>query len=151
MPSWQWIAFVAGILVAAFFSSAETALTTLGEARIRSLVETGGRRAALLRLWLNHPDRILAALLLGNTLVNVGLGSLTALMAEEAGYGHGLAVLTGVTTVILLLFGPSQIPKMARGFGQAIREFKKAQREIGDELEREPPPATKSNENKPIQ
>jgi CBS domain containing-hemolysin-like protein len=105
VPSWQWIAFVAGILASAFFSSAETALTALGEARVRSLVETRGRRAVLLRLWLNHPDRILAALLLGNTLVNVGLGSLTALMAEEAGYGHGLAVLTGVTTIILLLFG----------------------------------------------
>ena len=105
VPSWQWIAFAAGILAAAFFSSAETALTSLGEARVRSLVETGGRRAGLLRLWLNHPDRILSALLLGNTLVNVGLGSLTALMADEAGYGHGLAVLTGITTVILLLFG----------------------------------------------
>ena len=58
-----------------------------------------------------------------------------------------------IVLVILLLFGPSQIPKMARGFGQAIREFKKAQREIGDELEREPPPppATKGNDNKPIQ
>jgi len=30
-----------------------------------------------------------------------------------------------IVLVILLLFGPSQIPKMARGFGQAIREFKK--------------------------
>jgi len=58
-----------------------------------------------------------------------------------------------IVLVILLLFGPSQIPKMARGFGQAIREFKKAQREIGDELEREPPPAQppKGNDNKPIQ
>ena len=59
-----------------------------------------------------------------------------------------------IVLVILLLFGPSQIPKMARGFGQAIREFKKAQREIGDELEREPPPpsqASKGNDNKPIQ
>jgi len=59
-----------------------------------------------------------------------------------------------IVGVILLLFGPSQIPKMARGFGQAIREFKKAQREIGDELEREPPspPASsKPTDNKPIQ
>ena len=59
-----------------------------------------------------------------------------------------------IVLVILLLFGPSQIPKMARGFGQAIREFKKAQREIGDELEREPPaqpqPPKSSDENKPI-
>lgn len=56
-----------------------------------------------------------------------------------------------VVLVILLLFGPSQIPKMARGFGQAIREFKKAQREIGDELEREPTPPTKNPDNKPMQ
>jgi putative hemolysin len=105
VPSWQWFAFAAGLFGAAFFSSAETALTTLGEARVRSLVDAGGRRASLLRLWQSHPDRILSALLLGNTLVNVGLGSLTALIADEAGYGHGLAILTGLTTIILLLFG----------------------------------------------
>jgi len=62
-----------------------------------------------------------------------------------------------IVLVILLLFGPSQIPKMARGFGQAIREFKKAQREISDELEREPPaqsqaqpPKSNGGDNKPI-
>lgn len=99
------MAFVGGLLVSAFFSSAETALTALGEARVRALVETGGRRASFLRLWLSHPDRILSALLLGNTLVNVGLGSLTAVMADAWGLGHAIAGLTGVTTVILLIFG----------------------------------------------
>lgn len=56
-----------------------------------------------------------------------------------------------IVLVILLLFGPSQIPKMARGFGQAIKEFKKAQREITDEIEREPTNPPKGNDNKPIQ
>jgi len=46
-----------------------------------------------------------------------------------------------VLLIVLLLFGPSQLPKMARGFGQAIREFKKAQREITDEIQRDEPPA----------
>ena len=45
--------------------------------------------------------------------------------------------------IVLLIFGPSQIPKMARGLGQAMREFKKAQREISDEVNREEPPAEK--------
>ncbi len=60
--------------------------------------------------------------------------------------------------IILLIFGPSQIPKMARGLGQAMREFRKAQRELNDEMTREdappPPPRApevKSVENKPIQ
>jgi sec-independent protein translocase protein TatA len=44
-----------------------------------------------------------------------------------------------VFLIILLIFGPTQIPKMARGFGQALREFRKAQREISDEVSREEP------------
>ena len=56
--------------------------------------------------------------------------------------------------IILLVFGPSQIPKMARGLGQAMREFRKAQREIGDEMTRDEPttapPAAKTPDNKPI-
>jgi sec-independent protein translocase protein TatA len=57
-----------------------------------------------------------------------------------------------VLLIVLLLFGPSQLPKMARGFGQAIREFKKAQREITDEIQREEPPASSQHppENKPL-
>lgn len=48
--------------------------------------------------------------------------------------------------IILLIFGPSQIPKMARGLGQALREFRKAQHEISDEINKEEtpkPPETK--------
>jgi len=45
--------------------------------------------------------------------------------------------------IILLIFGPSQIPKMARGLGQAMREFRKAQREITDEIQQDDTPADK--------
>ncbi len=57
-----------------------------------------------------------------------------------------------VLLIVLLLWGPSQLPKVARGFGQAIREFKKAQREITDELQREEPENStkRSSENKPL-
>ena len=53
--------------------------------------------------------------------------------------------------IILLIFGPSQIPKMARGLGQAIREFRKAQREITDEINREETPAEKETPPKPVE
>ncbi len=57
-----------------------------------------------------------------------------------------------VLLIVLLLWGPSQLPKVARGFGQAIREFKKAQREITDELQREEPENStkRPTENKPL-
>ena len=64
-------------------------------------------------------------------------------------FGLGGAEMGVLFLVILLIFGPSQIPKMARSIGQAMREFRKAQREIGDELNREDTP--EKPENKPIE
>jgi len=60
-------------------------------------------------------------------------------------FGLGGAELGFVLLAILLIFGPSQIPKMARGLGQALREFKKAQREIHDEIQREDVPEKKTD------
>jgi putative hemolysin len=105
VPTWQWASLLFGLLVSAFFSASETALTALGEARVRHLVETGGWRGALLKLWQRHPDRFLSTLLLGNTLANVALGSLTAVIAHDLGADSILALVTGLTTVVILVFG----------------------------------------------
>ena len=54
-----------------------------------------------------------------------------------------------VFVVILLIFGPSQIPKMARGLGQAMREFRKAQNEISDEMKADDTKSNKPPDSKP--
>jgi sec-independent protein translocase protein TatA len=46
--------------------------------------------------------------------------------------------------VLLLLFGAKKLPELARGLGQAIREFSKAKNEITDEIMREPAPKIES-------
>jgi sec-independent protein translocase protein TatA len=67
-------------------------------------------------------------------------------------FGLGGTEIGVLFLIILLVFGPSQIPKMARGIGQALREFRKAQREISDEIQREEPTTPKPPpDNKPIQ
>ena len=51
-----------------------------------------------------------------------------------------------VMVVILVLFGAKRIPEFAKGLGKGINEFKKASREVTDEIERAgetPPPAPK--------
>jgi sec-independent protein translocase protein TatA len=66
-------------------------------------------------------------------------------------FGFGGSEIALIFLIILLIFGPSQIPKMARGIGQALREFRKAQREIGDEITRdEAPTPPKGPGDKPI-
>ena len=67
-------------------------------------------------------------------------------------FGFGGQELAIILVIILVVFGPSQIPKMARSIGQAMREFKKAQREINDEINRPEPPDSKTPpSNKPIE
>jgi sec-independent protein translocase protein TatA len=55
-----------------------------------------------------------------------------------------------VILAVLLLFGSKKIPELARGLGQGIKEFKKATREVTDEIQNAPvdtPPPTKPTAN----
>jgi sec-independent protein translocase protein TatA len=66
-------------------------------------------------------------------------------------FGFGGAEIGILFLIILLIFGPSQIPKMARGLGQALREFRKAQRQISDELNQEESTEDKAKPDRPVQ
>ena len=39
-----------------------------------------------------------------------------------------------ILLIILVLFGAKKLPELARGMGQAVKEFQKAKDEFGDEL-----------------
>lgn len=59
----------------------------------------------------------------------------------------GWPEIVAILAVVLLLFGAKKLPELARGLGKGINEFKKASREVQDEIERaveEPPPAPRS-------
>jgi CBS domain containing-hemolysin-like protein len=107
----MWFLAVFFVVASAFCSGTETALTALGDARARQLRDGGGRRARLLSLWIDHPERVLSTLLIGNTLVNVGAGALAAAMADALARGMGwptgttVAATTAVATVVILFVG----------------------------------------------
>jgi sec-independent protein translocase protein TatA len=63
------------------------------------------------------------------------------------GLGGGETMIV-IFLVVLLIFGPSQLPKLARAIGNATREFRKAQREVSDELNREPTESKPAAEHK---
>jgi CBS domain containing-hemolysin-like protein len=101
----------------AFCSGTETALTALGDARARQLRERGGRRGRLLGLWVDHPERVLSTLLIGNTLMSVGAGALAAQLGEDLSAWTGLSPATalalaagGMTAAVL--FVGEIVPKM---------------------------------------
>lgn len=116
VPISKWILAGVFLVGSAFCSGTETALTALGEPRARQLRDEGGPRARLLSLWIDHPERVLSTLLIGNTLVNIGAGALAASIGAAAARGGGssasaVAVATGIATVAILFFGEI-IPKL---------------------------------------
>lgn len=90
--------------LSAFFSSAETALTTVNKIRMRSLADEGSKRAKMV-IWLNdNAPKMLTAILIGNNIVNISAASLTTSIAYQFG-GSAIAAANAVITILILLFG----------------------------------------------
>ena len=104
LPSWEILAILFGLLASFFFSGTETALTSLSEARTRQFLEESGNPRHPLRLWLQHPERILTTLLFGNTLGNISVSALVTNLSMKLGVPYAVGAATGVTTFIVLTF-----------------------------------------------
>ena len=97
------------LVCSAFFSSTETALTSIGQGRLRFLINTHERKRRGLTHLLEEPNDLITALLLLNNLVNVAASSLMTLIVIQVApslpdYQTGLLA-TGVMTAALLVFG----------------------------------------------
>jgi putative hemolysin len=116
VATWKWLLAAVFLFGSAFCSGTETALTALGEPRARQIRDRGGRRARMLAIWIDHPERVLSTILIVNTLANIGAGALAGTIgggaAAAAGWSvaSGVAIATGATTAIILFFGEI-IPK----------------------------------------
>ena len=91
--------------LSAFFSSAETALTTVNKIRVLTLIEEGDKRALKLQKVLEQPSKMLSAILIGNNIVNMSLSSLGTVIATKAFGNAGAGIATGILTFLVLVFG----------------------------------------------
>lgn len=109
----QLITLIILIILSAFFSSAETAFTTVNKIRIRTFEEEGRPNAALIRKLTDDPQKMLSAILIGNNIVNLTASSLTTIMVTRITANLGLTsksataigIATGILTLIILVFG----------------------------------------------
>ena len=91
--------------LSAFFSSAETALTTVNKIRMRSLADDGNKRAKVVLKLTDNAGKMLSAILIGNNIVNLSASSLTTTIAIGFGADIAVAIATGIITVLILIFG----------------------------------------------
>ncbi len=100
----QIIVLIILLLCSAFFSSAETSLTTVNKIKMRSLAEEGNKKAKMVIKITDNSSRMLSAILIGNNIVNLSASALTTTIAYGLG-GPAVAIATGIITVLILIFG----------------------------------------------
>ena len=97
---------IALLFLSAFFSSAETAYLSLERVRLEHDVRRGVAGSARVSRLLSAPHRLLAAILLGNNLVNAGAAAVgTVIAAEIISGGAGVVAATLIITTLLVVFG----------------------------------------------
>jgi len=92
------------VMMSAFFSGGETALTATSAAHMHALEKDGDPRAAIVTRLLGKRNRMIAALLFGNTLANIGASSvMTSVLVLLVGE-NGAVYATFIMTLLLLVF-----------------------------------------------
>ena len=99
------VAIVFLLLLSAFFSGSETALTATSRARLTELERRGSWRASLALSLTKSRERLIGALLLGNNVVNISASALATAVLVKAFGDSGAVIASAVMTVLVLIFG----------------------------------------------
>lgn len=101
----QLITVIILLCLSAFFSSSETALTTVNQIRMRTLADNGDKRAARVLRVTGNPGKMLSAILIGNNIVNLSASSISTSLAIHLLGNTGAGIATGILTFLILIFG----------------------------------------------
>ena len=83
----QFLILILLLCLSAFFSSAETSMTTVNKIRIQSLADQGDKRALTLLKVIEDSGRLLSTILIGNNIVNITASSLATTITMRL-FGH---------------------------------------------------------------
>jgi CBS domain containing-hemolysin-like protein len=111
------------LVLSAFFSSAETAFTSLSFLQIRML-ETDERKRSILAFHLaSTPDLLLTTILIGNNIVNLSASALTTTFALAIWGNTAISIATGVLTLLILIFGEIVPKQLAITYNMKFARF----------------------------
>ncbi len=106
------VVFLILIILSAFFSASETALTSCSKLRLKKLAKNGNLKANKVLKLIDSFDETLSTILIGNNIVNIAAASISAAVCTAYFGAEGLAAATIITTVVVIIFGEI-LPKSA--------------------------------------
>lgn len=99
------IVMIIGILMSAFFSSSETALTSANIFKIRQMEDNGVKNSSLVRKLTDNMGKVLTTILIGNNIVNIGTSTVATIFFTDLMGPSGAVVSTALLTILILIFG----------------------------------------------
>lgn len=114
------IIFIVCVGFSAFFSSSETAYTSVSRIRLKHASEDGDRQAQKALNLQQNFESLLSTILIGNNLVNIAASSIATLFFINLSPTYGATIATVATTVILLLFGEITPKLIAKVYSEAV-------------------------------
>ncbi len=118
--TWEIVTLIILLGFSAFFSMSETALMALSKIRIRHMVEEEVKNAKLVEKLVENPQRLLGSILVGNNVVNIGASAMATSIAYKAFPSSGVAIATGVMTLLILIFGEITPKSLAAQYSEGI-------------------------------
>lgn len=106
----QFVILAVLIFFSAFFSSAETAFSTVNRVKMRTLEEEGRKRAKTVNKILERYSKMISAILIGNNIVNLSASALATSLVIRIWGNAFVGLATGILTILILLCGEI-IPK----------------------------------------
>ena len=104
-PALQLIIILILLALSAFFSSSETALTTVSHLKLRSLADSGNKKAKKVLKVTENSSKLLSAILVGNNIVNISASALATTFCTNMFGSKYIGVSTGILTLLVLIFG----------------------------------------------
>lgn len=93
------------LALSGFFSSAETALTTVNRIHMRTLADVDNKKAKMVLKITKDSAKMLSAILIGNNIVNLSASSIATTLAISMFGNYGAGIATGIITFLILIFG----------------------------------------------
>lgn len=101
----QTVSLVFLLLLSSFFSSAETALTTVNLIRIGVLADEGNKKAKTVLSVTEDRSKMLTTILIGNNVVNIAATSIMTVLVIRLFGDQAIGIASGVLTLLVLIFG----------------------------------------------
>lgn len=119
----QLIILIILIILSAFFSSAETALTTVNIFTLRAMSDNGNKRAAKVLRITENSSKLISTILIGNNIVNISASALATTFTTRLFGNAYVGVATGILTLLVLIFGEITPKTLAQMYSVKLSLF----------------------------